>query len=147
MLERGIIVTIRMPGSNYDDREGYIVYQIPGTQEYAVQLGPYDEYLLSLCPTKEEKKTKFKESELIPIDHWSPENTATLLFGLDKFYRIYFFTHNFVPGEQCAYNGCKKSSTKRIMVNIKGCVIQYDFCENHAKQYHGKCIDKFPYEK
>ena len=77
-------------------------------------------------------------------DDWSPENKAYLLFGHHMWHTIVILREKFVPGKECRHEGCSEPATKRIMVNVWGTVAEFDACEKHAKQFHGKNVDEFP---
>jgi hypothetical protein len=141
VMER--IVTICLPDSNFNGKQGKVVGKDPKTKELLVILGPKDEYLLGHCSAEEEKQIRFKEAELRTDDEWLPENKAILLFGRSMWHTIQTLKKKFVPGGECMHKGCLETTIKRIMVNVWGCVAEFDVCAKHAKEYHGKCIDCF----
>lgn len=147
MLEKGNVVTICLPESSFNGIQGEVAGRVADTNEVLVKLSPNDEYLLGYCATEEEKQIRFPESALKKNDCWSPENLAVILWGKHMFHSLQVLKAKFVPGGKCRHKDCQKPIAKRIMVNIWGTAIQYDVCEEHAQQYHGKCLDDFPSEE
>ncbi|MFA7319603.1 MAG: hypothetical protein WC022_03355 [Parcubacteria group bacterium] len=80
-------------------------------------------------------------------EEFTPENRAKALFRKDSFLRIRFFKDAVNTKEPCMHRDCEELRTKRIMVNTWGTVDEVDVCDKHADDYHGKCVDGFPYRE
>lgn len=105
-----------------------------------------------VAPTEAEQKKDlrtwdFAESDLQKELEWSMKTLVERHFR--NFYHSYCEPKNpFVAGERCCdVNGCDCLTTQRIIFNIWGTVDFADVCERHAKEYHGKSMDSFPYRK
>ena len=54
----------------------------------------------------------------------------------------------FVAGDgECEVENCHKRTTQRIVYNVHGSVCPAEVCDKHAKEFHLKCMDSFPYKK
>ncbi|MHB9019315.1 MAG: hypothetical protein ACYC3G_00355 [Minisyncoccota bacterium] len=96
---------------------------------------------------KDLRTRDFTESDLQKESEWSMKTLVERYFH--NFYHSYCEPKNvFVAGERCCdVRGCDCLITQRIIFNIWGTVDFADVCERHAKEYHGKCMDSFPYKK
>lgn len=74
----------------------------------------------------------------------TPEMKARRLFGR-QWHSLYSRIEPFAGG-RCNHRGCSSPAVRRIMCNIWGSVAEYDVCETHGQEYHGKLLDDFPYE-
>lgn len=89
----------------------------------------------------------YPESVLQKEAEWSMRTLAERYFP--RFYHSYCEPKNaFVAGKKCCdVKGCGGLIAQRIVFNIWGIVDFADVCERHAKEYHGKSMDEFPYRK
>jgi hypothetical protein len=93
----------------------------------------------------------FSAHELALCESWKVETLAGRLFGRGMWHTLYVPKHAFVSGARnCDVEGCgnaRTAATQRILVNLHGVVCFADVCERHAREYHGKCMDTFPWRK
>jgi hypothetical protein len=82
-------------------------------------------------------------SAFITSEEATPEMRANRLFGRMMWHSTYTFKKAFAGGA-CNHKQCPAAATRRIMVNIWGSVCEYDVCEEHGAEYHGKLLDEFP---
>lgn len=138
------IVTCVDENSLYWKAQGEIV-EIRSTEDkydIGVKLGPAHSSLLGSRLPDESDVIYFQEGQLKQDKDWSYENKARKLFG-QMWHHFYQLTEKLDPQKICTYKGCEEKNTKRIMVNIWGCVCEFDVCDNHG-EFHGKCVDDFP---
>jgi len=88
----------------------------------------------------------FTEKELEKRNDWDIELRCYRLFK-NMYHRIYIFNSPFNPHNICCIQGCQENNSQRILVNIWGSVGELDVCEQHASQYHGKCVESVPVKK
>jgi hypothetical protein len=141
MLKKGTIVTILAPKSDFNGKQGEIVSWDEKNKLYIIKLNPRFEYLVGAGLSGDDKYVRFEETELRTEDDWEPLNKVHTLFGRDMWHTVEYSESKFVPGEECCHQGCHKKASRRIMVNVWGTVLEEDVCDEHAKMYHGKCID------
>lgn len=75
---------------------------------------------------------------------WDPSVTAEILFSRTAG-RVKILKKGFSTEADCMIKSCPKKSAKRIMVNILGTAYQADACAQHAKEYHGRLTEEFPW--
>ena len=130
--------------SMYFKAQGEIIEirDIEDKYNIGIRLGPAHSSLLGYRLPGESDIIYFQEGQLKQDEDWSCENKAKKLFG-ETWHHFYQLTKKLDPQKNCTYKGCKEKNTERIMVNIWGCVSEFDVCDNH-KEFHGKCMDVFP---
>ncbi len=89
----------------------------------------------------------FKEDNLRVEKDYSPEHKANSLFSKRMWHTLYTLKNSFDPQKLCMYENCPNKREKRIMLNAWGVVQESDVCFEHAEDYHGKCVDLFPYRQ
>lgn len=149
-LEVGNIVTITLADSLFNGKQAEIVEIADDGNEdgnIGVILGRDGEHLVGYCRTDEERIVHFKENELHLDDDWSPMNKAFKLFGPDMWHRVLSLKRPFDPERDCMHEGCYKKNTFRAMINIWGSVCEADLCDVHCEEWHGKCVESFPWKK
>ncbi|MFC1598532.1 hypothetical protein ACFL2U_00775 [Patescibacteria group bacterium] len=145
-MEQGSIVTVHCPESSFDGAQGEVVKVLAETEEedVLVKFGPAHSHLVGHCLTEKDGWIAFCEKDLQKEEDWNWENRAILLFGESSFHHVYTYKDEFVAGQPCKHRDCEQPTTRRIMVNIWGTVMEKDVCAQHAEQYHGKRLDEFP---
>ena len=145
-MNLGDIVTVRCPKSTFDGAQGEVVKVLPESEEedVMVKLGPAKSYLVGHCLTEEEGWIAFYEKDLRKDEDWDWENRVILTFGKNNWHTVFTKKEKFVPDQPCDHRDCDQLTTRRILVNVWGSVIEHDVCEQHAKHYNGKCVDEFP---
>ncbi len=149
-LQVGNIVTVTLAGSPFNGKQAEIVeIKDDGNEEgnIGIIFGHDGEHLLGYCQNDSERTVRFKEDELRLDSDWTPMNKAYKLFGPHMWHSLFIAKKPFDPEGSCMHKDCEKKNTVRIMVNIWGSVCEADVCDAHREEYHGKCMDAFPWKQ
>lgn len=163
----GDIVKVTSGNYKHYNKQGQVVGFDPSDRENPVRVwfGRECDYLLDpefkmrlnrehvLVAPNEVEQTKdlrtwnYPEGVLQKEPEWSMKTLSERHFR--GIYHSYCEPKNpFVVGERCCdVNSCDCLTAQRIVFNIWGTVDFADVCERHAKEYHTKSMDSFPYRK
>lgn len=96
---------------------------------------------------KDMRTWNYAEGDLQKESEWSVK-TLVERYLKDMCHSYYEPKNSFVAGAtDCDVENCRKPTTQRIIYNIWGSVYTAEVCDEHAKQYHLKCMDDFPCKK
>jgi hypothetical protein len=98
-------------------------------------------------PDNDATVISFKPEQLEKCADWDAEVKAKRLFGDRMWHHIYVCPDPLDPKKPCQVDNCLELQQIRIMVNCWGTVYDADCCLAHAEQYHGLCMDGFPWRK
>ena len=146
-MDIGSIVTV-LSGA-FEGAQGEVVEDTSGLSDgkIPVMINKAYDHLIGFHQDDEGKIIRVAPEDLRQDPDWKPEIKAIQLFGRNTCHNLSVLKEPFKPGGECACEGCPEGVTLRIMVNICGSVIEYDVCDKHREQYHGKMVDDFPIRK
>jgi hypothetical protein len=149
-IPKGSVVTILAPESSFQGMQGVLNEDaIDPTQEVVVEFGGECAYMFGWNYSGERLLLTFPAEQLRRDADFTLENRVNRLFGKTCWHTLYSYPELFdvLAGHDCQREGCHAKATRRILVNVWGCVCEYEACEFCAKQWHGKMVDSFPAKK
>ena len=133
--------------SHFEDCQGVVIFE--WEDFYVVQLEKCFHYLLGHPVVWDDKELPYGQIRVLKEDvkeeDLRVEVKVKSLFG--KVWDIYTLKNSFNKDDICSYEGCNEKVKRRILVNCWGVAYEYDCCESHAEQLHGKSLDIFPGKK
>lgn len=146
-LKVGDIVKMGNNRSDYFcDALGEVVEIVPG-QEKSIGVRLHSELSHLFSRPLEEQILFFSPDDFVNIlSEWPLEVQARRLFK-KNWIVLSELNEPFTVERLCMVDGCLENRERRCLVNIWGNVCQVDVCDGHAQDYHGKCIDSFPFRE
>ena len=148
-MDLGNIVTVIYPDSFFFNFQGEVVKIEENKKEGRKSIGVrFDEqYLCMWHDYYPGKIIYFGEKDLRTEADYSLEHKVNSLFSKTMWHTLYTLKNPLDPQKLCMHEGCPKKQEKKIMLNAWGVVQESYVCAEHAKKYHGMCVDMFPYRK
>ena len=147
-MEIGNIVTVTLQESFLRGCQGEIA-EIKNDRDVdgpiGVRLGRHCSHLFG-CEYNPNNAIRFMESDLRVDGDYTSKNKANMLFPR-MWHSLYSYKEQLDSEKLCMHEKCHEKRQRRIMVNVWGCATEVDVCNTHADQYHGKCIEIFPYRQ
>lgn len=142
MVEVGSIVTILPEEFRFHGKQGEVIDIIDD--------GDKDGNILVRIEAPDahppNPEVRCKETELQIDQEWSLEIRANRVFGSGKYHSLHSLSNPFDPEKECSED-CQVKNSRRVLINIWGSVCEFDLCEPHAKEWHGKHADSLPKKK
>lgn len=149
-LKPGDIVTDLDQNSCLEGRQGLVeriqlrLWDCPEvTVRFDRELYPYylrnDEYVDGFYDV-------YPPHQLRRDEDWEPAVYARRLFG-SNWHTVSALKEPLNPDHLCPVEGCACKQRKTIWFNAWGEVRNAHVCDQHARDYHGKCGDQFPWRK
>ena len=144
---KGSVVTITDPESSFNGTQGLLEEDaLDARQVVKVRFGKEYSYLFGFDFSNETAVIDIPAICLRQEADFTPENRAKRVFGNNHWHHLYTFKDPFslAAGHDCQYEPCGNKATQRILVNIWGCICEYETCATCAERWHGKMVDGFP---
>ena len=142
----GKTITIK-ENSSFNDCQGVVVGEEGSC--YIVDLDKSFHYLLGHPIVWDDKELPYGQIRVVKEDVREEDLRLDVrvknLFG--EVWDVYSLKNPIDLNDICSHENCNNKVSKRILVNIWGVVYEYDCCEIHAEEYHGKRLDIFPGKK
>jgi hypothetical protein len=144
-ISKGTVITIITTGTQGILEED----AVSPDQEVPVRFGREYSYLFGSDFDEESAILSFHAGDLRSEVGFSPENRARRLFNSSTFHHVWTLSGLFDPaaGHDCQCESCRAKATRRILVNILGCVCEFETCDDCAGNWHGKLVEYFPVKK
>ncbi len=142
IIQIGNIVTVTLKDCFLQDKQGEVV-EIKDNKDGPVGVLFDRRDIMEYTSSRKERIIHFEYNELRLEDDWNIENQVQAFYGSMPF-RVYTLKFPFNTKNDCMHEGCPLKTTRRIIVNTHGVVLQKDTCDEHGDDYHGKCVDTFP---
>jgi hypothetical protein len=143
-VKRGDIVTVVNPEDMLSGKQGEVVSISPGGK-VLVRFPENCQYLLDQWDQKN-MSCSFKKQALRKDADWTMENKADKLFG-NHYHSLYTRKDKLDRRKLCEHDQCLRYAHSPALLNIWGSVIVAHTCKRHHEEYHGKCLEAFPWKE
>jgi hypothetical protein len=144
-LAIGNIVTVLLEDCIYFELQGEVMEIVDdGNSEGPIGV-KFSEWCDPLGALERDRPIiRFLEAELRRDDDWGFELKVYQCYGRNMWHSTARLGHVFDPKKKCGTENCTHFCDRRCLINLWGTVYEIDFCNECAKEYHGKCGEFFP---